>query len=294
MSSRVDRQSCVVGLPDGRSLGYVEYGDPNGTPVVNCHGGLTGRLDIEPAAETARQLGVRILSPDRPGIGRSTRLRGRTIGDWASDVGALCDLLGLERFAVIGWSFGGPYAAAVAALLPARTTAGAIVAGGVPFSWPVATHGFENRTDALLFRLSRRLPPLAWVGMRTTGAIAATAPRLWLRLASSALATRDVEVIERDGLAAFGVSIAEGLRRPGGAVDDYVAYGLPWGFEYEQIAVPVHVWHGEADGFIPKSWSEETARRIPQAALTVVPDAGHFVARDHWHEILGGLIEAGE
>ncbi|MBV8463847.1 MAG: alpha/beta hydrolase, partial [Acidimicrobiales bacterium] len=79
------RRDQVVLLPDGRTLGYAEFGDPEGTPLVNCHGGLTGRLDVEPADRVAQQAGIRILSPDRPGIGRSDRKKGRTIGDWAAD-----------------------------------------------------------------------------------------------------------------------------------------------------------------------------------------------------------------
>lgn len=293
MHSVTGSEDQVVTLADGRQLGYTEYGDPAGAPLINCHGGLSCRLDVAPAGEAARAAGIRLLSPDRPGIGLSTRQPGRRIGAWADDVAALADHLDLDTFRVLGWSFGGPYAAAVAALLPERTVAATIVAGGVPLSWPCASGGFENRTDALFSRLSRRFSPLAKVGLRATGGLAAVAPNLWLRGAAAGMTSHDVEVIERSGTAQFARSIAEGLRRPGGAVDDYQAYERPWGFEYESITVPVHLWQGQDDTFVPVAWSEEAARRIPGATLTVVPGCGHFVAYDHWEEIFSELLGHG-
>jgi pimeloyl-ACP methyl ester carboxylesterase len=284
------RERAVV-LEDGRTVGYTEYGDPDGSPLLNCHGGLSCRLDIAPADGAARALGVRIVSPDRPGIGRSTRAKGRSVSDWVADVRGLTERLSIGRFAVFGWSFGGPYAAAVAALLPERTVSATIVAGGVPLDWPCAADGFASRTDAVLFALARRMPPAAWATLRGMGALASRAPHRWMRLASPTLARGDVEAIERDGVDEFTGSIAEGLRRPGGVLDDYRAYGLPWGFAYDSIDVPVHLWQGGDDTLVPVAWSEESARRIPGATLQVVQGAGHFVARDHWEELLAGATQ---
>ena len=71
----------VVRLRDGRSMGYAQYGDPNGFPVVNAHGGMACRLDVAAAAPIANQVGVRLISPDRPGIGLSDPQPGRTVLD---------------------------------------------------------------------------------------------------------------------------------------------------------------------------------------------------------------------
>lgn len=115
-------------------------------------------------------------------------------------------------------------------------------------------------------------------------------PTAWMHAART-MAPRDLEVIERDGRDRFVASIAEGLRHPAGAVDDYVAYGEPWGFAYESIPAPTCVWHGEEDTFLPVGWSRETANRIPGATLSLVPGCGHFVARDHWAEILATAVD---
>ena len=96
----------VLRLRDGRSLGFAEYGRPDGVVVVNAHGGLVGRLDVAAAAPFAERAGVRLISPDRPGIGLSDRMPGRTMLDWAEDVAELLDQLGVARFAAMGWSMG--------------------------------------------------------------------------------------------------------------------------------------------------------------------------------------------
>ncbi len=99
-----------ITLSDGRALSYREFGAPDGFPIINNHGGLVCGLDISPAHEIARELGIRIISPDRPGIGKSSAKSGRTLLDWASDVRELADTLKLGRFGIVGWSMGGQYA----------------------------------------------------------------------------------------------------------------------------------------------------------------------------------------
>ena len=89
-----------VRLRDGRRLGFTEYGDPAGFPVVNCHGGLACRLDVAAADGVARDASIRLISPDRPGVGLSDPRPGRTVLDWAADVSELTKQLGVDRFSV--------------------------------------------------------------------------------------------------------------------------------------------------------------------------------------------------
>ena len=150
----------VVGLPDGRSLSYAQYGDPRGFPIVSAPGGLACRLDVEAAASAAGQCGVRLISPDRPGVGRSDPQAGRTILDWANDVSELLDLLAIDRFAAMGWSLGGQYAAALGYALSSRVTRVAIIAGALPLTEP-GMFGQLPTIDRLYSELSRRAPWLA-------------------------------------------------------------------------------------------------------------------------------------
>ena len=98
----------TFGLESGRSLGYAEWGDASGFPLVQFHGSSSSRLEHPVQQEVLE--GVRLLTIDRPGHGLSEFQPDRTLLDWPHDVAALADHLGIERFAVSGWSAGGPYA----------------------------------------------------------------------------------------------------------------------------------------------------------------------------------------
>ena len=102
-------------LPDGRRVCLVTHGDPDGQPVFFFHGTPASRLGHEFTSEPAKEQGIRVLCPDRPGIGRSDPKPGRTIADYATDVKDIALALGLGRYGVVGYSGGGPYALACGA-----------------------------------------------------------------------------------------------------------------------------------------------------------------------------------
>src|SRR5512132_916054 len=113
-----------IELPDGRTLAYAEWGDLDGRPVFSFHGMPGSRLFV-PDPEAATDEHVRLIAPDRPGMGRSDPQPGHVVADWPADVMALADALGLDAFGVVGWSAGTPYAFACAALIPERLTGAA-------------------------------------------------------------------------------------------------------------------------------------------------------------------------
>jgi pimeloyl-ACP methyl ester carboxylesterase len=124
-------------LRDGRSLGYLDIGEVGTPPVILFHGSPGSRLDAFylPSDELAAT-GVRMLAPDRPGLGRSDPRPRQSFREGVADAAGLADALGLEKFAVIGVSGGGPYAAACAEWLPERLTAAALVSGVGPSTLP--------------------------------------------------------------------------------------------------------------------------------------------------------------
>ena len=79
-------ENPIVTLADGRRVAYLEVGDPGGSPVISCHGGLSSRLDVQSAAASSAALGVRVICPDRPGIGGSDPQPGRVLKDWPAEV----------------------------------------------------------------------------------------------------------------------------------------------------------------------------------------------------------------
>ncbi len=109
-------------------------------------------------AETASRLGVRLVLPDRPGIGLSDFKPGRAILDWPDDVLALAGALGLERFAVMGLSGGGPYAAACAWKIPQRITRVGIISGVGPPEMPGAMDFLSKTSDGQAVRLGAKAP----------------------------------------------------------------------------------------------------------------------------------------
>jgi pimeloyl-ACP methyl ester carboxylesterase len=273
-------------------MAYADLGDPDGHPVMSCHGGLTSRLDAVPAHGAACRVGVRLVSPDRPGVGHSDPLPGRTVGGWVADAAVLADALGIDRFSVVGWSMGGPYALACAALMGDRTVAAAVVAGGVPLDWPCAGGTFADRLDARLLQLARERPGSAELVVAASRRLAED-PAGWLKTARRTMPAVDVAAIERVGLASYTRAVAEGLADPTGVVDEYLAFAAPWGFRHEDVDRPVRLWQGTDDPVVPPCWSEAAAARLPRVELRMVAGAGHLVALDRWDEILGDLVAAG-
>ena len=96
-----------IELPDGRALAYAEFGQSDGLPVVYCHGSPGSRLEpLLIGDEVLTRAGLRVISPDRPGMGGSDFQPGRRIPDWPADLVCLADSLGLARFAMLGNSGG--------------------------------------------------------------------------------------------------------------------------------------------------------------------------------------------
>ncbi len=167
-----------ITLSDGRMLSYDEYGPADGAPLFYFHGTPSSRLEwrLFGGEPLATRLRLRVIAMDRPGMGLSTFQRGRRPSDWPADVAALADALGIERFAVLGFSGGGPYAAACAVALPTRLTSVAIVSGAAPFLAPGCAEGV-NPTSRQFFDLCRTKPLRGRLLLRMMGLMARYAPQ---------------------------------------------------------------------------------------------------------------------
>jgi pimeloyl-ACP methyl ester carboxylesterase len=285
-----------VTLPDGRELAFEEYGDPAGFPVFSCHGGLSSRLDAAPAHEAAVAKRVRLLSPDRPGMGLSTYQPGRRLLDWPDDVTHLTDALGIDRFAVMGWSAGGAYAAVCAARMRGRVTAAALLSSAVPLDRYGTTRGLTIEDRALVV-LTRRTPWLASTLMKVSIVNASNA-RLF-RAVMRSFPPADRTVLTEWGPPDHALAFVREAMRQGteGCVQDYRIFGEPWGFDLEEIRVPVDIWEGAEDRTGPPGYRAFLKRHIPQATVTVVPGEGHLSLLPHqaaaiFSSLLGGDHDA--
>lgn len=278
----------VVRLPDGRRLGFVERGDASGSPVFDFHGNPGSRLSFWGEEDSLRAAGVRLIGVDRPGIGLSDPEPGRDVAGWARDVAALAGALALERFAVLGHSVGGPYAAACAWALPERVTSAALVSSIIPLDSPGA---FAELGKPRQWRMARDHPRVLAASLRALFTLARLAPGLAGRLFGArstdverAISARP-EVVDR-ALASAAEATRQGA---GGLVEDMRVAMRPWGFAPEEIRVPTFVWQGDADSSIPREWGEWWERAVPGARLVPCPGQGHLLIEERIEEILAAL-----
>jgi pimeloyl-ACP methyl ester carboxylesterase len=289
-----DRNDNTLRLRDGRLLGYAEYGDPKGAPLFYFHGHPGSRVEAELGDATAARQGVRIVGLDRPGYGRSDFKPRRTLLDWPDDVVEAADALGIDRFAVLGASGGGPYAAACAFRIPQRLTAVAVVSGVGPFDAPEATKGmrWQNRVG---FGVAGRLPWLARVAMWSMARQVRRSPERVVAAIGRALAEPDRLVLNRPEVRrTFKAVVAEAFRAGSrGAAWDMTLLARPWGFRLEDITMEVHLWQGEEDVLVPPSMGRHLAAAIPNCEATFYPGEGHLLAVDHQDDIQAALVSSG-
>jgi len=267
----------ILTLPDGRVMGYCEYGDPMGMPVIFCHGYPASRLQATLTQSVAKQIGLRIVSADRPGFGLSDPLPGRNLLDWPRDVTVLSDTLGIERFAVLGVSGGGPYALACGYTLAARVSTVSVICGLAPLS----AQGILAHTNWLAwpsYFLARRAPLVLRIfhALIILSILRPYQERLLRWMMSRSVADR--KILERkDILVQITASMQESLRQGvAGVNSEFLLYARDWCFNLSKIQVPVHLWHGDRDTTVSLSHARYLAGILPNATLTVVPGEGHF------------------
>lgn len=278
-------------LPDGRTLSYVEYGDPAGQPVLALHGTPGCRLKFASTGAVARNAGLRLICPDRWGYGGSDLNPRPGLGAFATDACALLDGLGVSRFAVVGISGGAPYAASIAAYGGDRATRLALVSPIGPLSGLPghALRPFHRFSFAIL----PRVPGALTVVFRFYRRLLLLAPQATIVLASIGASAPDRQLIRsmavRQRLAeTFRVGLA---RHAAGAVCDLKLFGRPWPFELGSINCPARIWHGSLDRTVPFPAVQRLADGIPRAQLSVLEGEGHFWISRRYAEIYDWLAD---
>jgi pimeloyl-ACP methyl ester carboxylesterase len=286
---------CAVQLDDGAVVAFQEYGDLSGTPVIFCHGWPSSGTMAQLADESARSLGVRIISPDRPGISGSSIQVDRKLSDWPLIVERLVDHLEIGEFRMLAISGGAPYAYATAVALPERVRAIAIVGGVIPFAelkdfkgllplyrWMLAFYRIRPPLLRRLFYLAR-----PFLSLRSPIRLRPLLLKMLLLRACDEASLRDDAAFE---------AIFESQRRAWrgsveGVLIDAQIYAEPWGFAIEDVGVPVRLWHGTEDRAFAVRLAEEIASRFPNCKAQFVREEGHYsLPIRHIREILEDLI----
>jgi pimeloyl-ACP methyl ester carboxylesterase len=270
----------LIDLDNARRLEFAEGGDPAGVPVV-VHHGTPGAAVLHPqwnplaAAER-----LRLVIYSRPGCGRSTRDRGRSVADAARDTAALADALGFDRFLTFGFSGGAPHALACAALLPERVVAAAAVASIAPFD-AAGLDFFDGMGEGNVaeFGIVRdggedAIRPLA---EEEAAAVQDTTLEQFVEIMAPFLTPADAEEargpIGETLLRHFRGCTAHGVD---GWIDDDLVFVRPWGFELASIRVPVLLWQGRHDAMVPFGHGRWLAAQIPGVEADLSETDGHL------------------
>lgn len=286
-----DTKKTII-LKDGRTLGYAEYGAPQGKPVFFFHGNPSSRLGGRLVEEAANEINVRVIAIDRPGIGLSDFKSGRQYLDWPDDVTELADFLKVNRFAILGISSGVPHTAACAFKIPDRLSAVAIVSGPCPFGVQVATEGM-NMAWRIRVLAGQKAPWLVRLFFGMTARSSHHDPIGAISRTLGGLPEPDRVVMARPEIVRWsGDSLREAFRSgPKGVAWDYALFTRPWGFGPDEISVKVQLWHGEVDATIPVRMGYYMAKVIPNCQARFLPDEGHIsLIVNHAKEILSDLV----
>ncbi|MFP4314833.1 MAG: alpha/beta fold hydrolase [Desulfovibrionales bacterium] len=270
-------KGSVIQLHDGREIGCFEAGDPKGEPVFYFHGCPGSRLEVLLTEPISRDLHLRFIGLDRPGYGKSTNLPGRRLMDWPRDVQEVAENLGLDTFHLLGISGGGPFALACAHAIPERLRTVSLVGSIAPSErttlrkvWlPIRTfmmtaRGCPKGSDALLAVLSRivRCHPRAAIALMS-----------WVTPAPANKAVLTDPEIRTVLAASLGESIRQGAQ---GIATDLCLYVQEWGFDLQDIRIPVIIWQGRRDVTVPEEMGRQLQRTIPKSSAYFLPEEGHF------------------
>lgn len=281
--------SLQLTLPDGRVLGYALYGDPQGTPLFYFHGWPVSRLSAKMYDSLAKKLHIRIISPDRPGFGLSQYLENRTLLDWPDDVIAIADHLDIKKFAIMGVSGGGPYAAVCAYKIPKRLTRVEIVVGlGI-------VRGFASLTGV------KFVGQLGWLTFGKSAfirSVSSLCQMIAVRSDTLFHLTRylwgksDRQLLMDGVLYARAVETQKEAFRFGhkGAAHDLKLYCSDWGFDCADIRVPTFLWYGASDQNVSLAMGKRYHTDIQGSILTVYPSEGHLISITHADDILRTLV----
>lgn len=275
----------VLALADGRLLAWAEWGDPRGSPLVFLHPCPGSRMLCPDPAATAAA-GVRLITVDRPGYGRSDRVAEPTLAGFAHDLERLLDHLWLGQIRVVGWSWGGQYAAACAALLAERVSAIALLATPAPdHQVPWLAPPFRAVAE-----LANRDPNRALAAADVLFASLAAAPEQagfgWV--GPSDYATPAQLEVSRALAAMWAEAFRAGAQ---GLAADLVAGSRPWGFATSQVRSRAALFYSDHDPVIDPMHGRWWARLLPRAELIVRRGSGPLVAFDAWADVLRAVAE---
>lgn len=263
----------------GHVMAYGDYGDPNGNPVIFFHGSPGSRFEAAQLHDAAKVIGLRLIAPERSGLGQSEFNPAASILSHAQDALDLADRLGLQRFAVAGYSGGAAPMYAIMHLAPERIVLGIDLAGWAPMADVPELRKTLAPLDSAYFRVARFLPALFNLTFRYLVRAARDAnPNRIARVAASSMSPADRDWLrDPEHLGAFHADVRESCYQghAGPAQDAFKMY-RPWGFDPRMTKGDVVIFHGEEDRFANFALAEWKAKTIEHCSLNAFNGVGHI------------------
>jgi len=268
------------------AISWNHYGDSGGEPVFYFHGMPGSCLEASVADEIAGNMGINLISIDRPGYGDSDRQQSLSLFDLADIVAQLADSLQLGRFSVLGFSGGGAYALACAARLSSRIKRTVLVGSIAPFE----TDEMQSQVNVdfkPLYELAKLDPEAAQVQISDM----ASNPEMLMAAMQSILPEPDQSIFAQEGfhrnyLKNLSQAILNGVE---GLVDDLYRVTNPWLFDIADIESPVNIWHGRDDNNVGYGVAEYLSSKLAKTSCHLLEDAGHFFMFRDWEQVFERL-----
>lgn len=282
-----------IKLPDGRVLGYAEYGDSLGYPIFYFHGGQESRLSSKFMDSTAKELNIRIISPDRPGVGISTFQGNRQFLDWGNDITALADSLGLEKYSIFGLSGGAPHVLSCLISDTSRIENASIVSGATPYDYKGTLKGMWFPVKLIHWFASWKNDKQLRKFMQNDFDGLVNKPEKRIKQFQNYLPAPDKKLITEHP--EYGWEFIEGSKESykqgiDAVVQEWKLYVSDWQMELSTIHSPVSLWYGSSDKMAPIYRGHYYKKELPNSNLKIIDNAGHFsLIRNHLEEILTEL-----
>jgi pimeloyl-ACP methyl ester carboxylesterase len=277
-------------LNNGRKLGFAEYGNLEGYPIIYCHGSQSSRLEMHFDLAFAIENDLRIITVDRPGHGISDFNSTGSILGFARDVKQLTDHLNIDVFSVAGMSAGAPFALGIAYLFPENVYKSSIISGFAPFNKESKRH--LSKEVKMMLNLAKSFPFLLKILLRLQVKQLNKNPKKALKGFLKIMGQPDQEILKNDSVMEVIENMFTEAFRSGSKGVAYEISNLlvmEWGFKLDEVRVPVVFWQGERDNNVPFEWAELMNNEIHNSKLKKYPKEGHLIIFQYAEEIFKDL-----
>jgi pimeloyl-ACP methyl ester carboxylesterase len=282
------QEISVFTLNNNNKLSYAEFGNLDGEPVFYFHGFPGSHEDISlfHGDSLATKLNIRLIAVNRPGYYMSNPVKDYTLIQWARDLEELAAHLELEKFSILAYSGGAPFALACAYECPDRLDKVAIVSGMGPAKAPKAKRGAAM--------IIPKAPKLIMKGM---SAMLEEDPDKFKANMSKNLPAPDMEV---HNIPLFGDNMMNTMKTGleygnEGAIQDARIYKKKWGFELNNINTEIMLWHGVQDKNVPIETAGYVAENLQNCEYKFFNGEAHLsLIYNHTEDILSSLTNNSE